>query len=74
MTTQQPIRVPVMDTPVAPHPHTGPAPDTTGHQDPPTRPAPQRQERGSASGTPRPPDAATRPTAATGYAATRGDA
>lgn len=71
MTTPQPIRVPVVNAPVTPH--TGPAPDTSDHRDPYTRPAPQSRERDSAIAAPRPPDATTRPTAATGHAATRGD-
>ena len=32
MTPQQPIRVPVVNAPAAPHPHTGRAPDTAGHR------------------------------------------
>ncbi|WP_159403857.1 hypothetical protein [Streptomyces sp. NRRL S-646] len=74
MTTQQPIRVLVVDAPVAPDPHTGRAPDTALRRDQRTRPAAERQERGATFGARLPPDAAARPTGATGHAATRGDA
>ncbi|MGW2720569.1 hypothetical protein [Streptomyces sp. NPDC001492] len=68
MTTQQPIRVLVGDTPAAPDPH------TVGHQDQRTPPAPEKQERAAAFEARLPPDAAARPTEETGHAATRGDA
>lgn len=74
MTTQQPLRVLVADTPAAPDPHTGPAPDTAGRRDQRTWPAADRQARGTAPGAPLPPLTTPRPTRATGRAATRGDA
>ncbi|MFF4364232.1 hypothetical protein [Streptomyces sp. NPDC001604] len=74
MTTLQRIRVLVVDAPVAPDPHTVRVPDTAGHRDRHTRPAAQRQQRGAAFEARLPPDAAARPTGATGQAATRGDA
>ena len=68
MTTQQPLRVLFVDAPVAPDPHTA-----ADRRNPRTRPATERQARSTALGTRMPPHAATRPTAATGHAATRGD-
>lgn len=73
MTTQQSIRVPIVDAP-APAPRTGRAPDATDHRDQRTRPAAERQERGTAFGAQPPPDAAARPAEATVRATLRGDA